>query len=152
MPVVTVTLSSNTLDRVQLRKLGLDVEQRFKALPDTGQSFVVGGSLEQAQIDVDPSKISAFGLTLGQIAKAIDAANQRLPGGYVVDGERRFDVYTGDFLGNATEIGNLVIAVDQNRPVFLRDIATITQGDSDPKSIVDNTVRPRTAAFPPRQR
>ena len=147
VPVVTVTLSSNTLDRVQLRKLGLDVEQRFKALPDTGQSFVVGGSLEQARIDVDPSKISAYGLTLGQIAKAVDAANQRLPGGDVVDGNRWFNVYTGEFLKNAAEIGNLVVAVDQNRPVFLRDIATITQGESDPKSIVDNSVRAENGGF-----
>ena len=148
VPVVTVTLSSNTLDRVQLRKLGLDVEQRFKALPDTGQSFVVGGSLEQAQIDVDPSKITAFGLTLGQIAKAIDAANQRLAGR--LRRRRRTDGSTSTpaiFSRNATEIGNLVIAVDQNRPVFLRDIATITQGESDPKSIVDNTVRAENGGF-----
>ncbi len=147
VPVVTVTLSSTTLDRVQLRKLGLDVEQRFKALPDTGQSFVVGGSLEQARIDVDPSKISAYGLTLGQIAKAVDSANQRLPGGDVVDGNRSFNVYTGEFVKNPAEIGNLVVSVDQNRPVFLRDIATITQGEADPKSIVDNSVRVENGGF-----
>ena len=147
VPVVTVTLSSNTLDRVQLRKLGLDVEQRFKALPDTGQSFVVGGSLEQAQIDVDPSKITAFGLTLGQIAKAIDAANQRLPGATWSTANGGSTSTPAIFSGNATEIGNLVIAVDQNRPVFLRDIATITQGELDPKSIVDNTVRAENGGF-----
>ena len=79
VPVVTVTLSSNTLDPVELRKLGLDVELRLKSLPNTGQSFVVGGSLEQARIEIDPSKIAAYGLTLGQVAQAISAANQHLP-------------------------------------------------------------------------
>ena len=60
MPLVTVTLSSDQLDLVHLRKLGLDVEQRFKALPNTGLSFVTGGSLEQVRVEVDPSRLASF--------------------------------------------------------------------------------------------
>jgi multidrug efflux pump subunit AcrB len=147
VPILTVTLSSDKLSLVELRKLGLDVEQRFKALPDTGQSFVVGGSREQVRIEVDPSKIAAYGLTLSQIAQAIDAANQHVPAGDVVDGNRWYDVYAGAFLRNAAEISNLVVAVDKDRPVFLRDIASVSQGPSEPKSIVENTVRVAGGGF-----
>jgi multidrug efflux pump subunit AcrB len=141
VPIVTVTLSSNALDPVQLRKLGLDVELRLKSLRNTGQSFVTGGSLQQVRIEIDPSKIAAYGLTLGQVAQAINAANQHLPAGDVIDGNRWFNVYTGEFLKNAAEIGDLIVALQQNRPVYLRDIAAIRDGESEAKSIVDNSVR-----------
>ncbi|MCB2022114.1 MAG: efflux RND transporter permease subunit, partial [Burkholderiaceae bacterium] len=145
--VVTVTLSSTTLDLVQLRKLGLDVQQRFKAIPNTGLSFVTGGSLEQVRVEVDPSRLAAQSLSMGQIAQAISAANQRLPAGDVVDGNRWYDVYTGAFLKNADEIGDLVVAVNDNRPVFLRDVATITQGQSETRSIVHASRRTDDGSF-----
>ncbi len=78
--VVTVTLSSRQLDVVQLRKLGLDVQQRLKAMPDTGLSFVTGGSLEQVRVEVDPSKISAHGLTMSRLAQ-VDLGGESTPAG-----------------------------------------------------------------------
>ena len=147
VPVVTVTMSSSRLDLVQLRKLGLDVQQRFKALPNTGQSFVTGGSLEQVRIELDPSKLASHQITIGQVARAISAANQRMPAGDVVDGNRWFSVHTGAFLKNAEEIGELVVAVAQNRPVFLRDIATLHHGEAEAKLIVDATARQADGSF-----
>ena len=141
VPVVTVTLSSDQLDLVELRKLGLDVQQRFKALPNTGLSFVTGGSLEQVRVEVDPARLASFDLTLGQISGAISAANQRRPAGNVVDGNRYFDVYTGAFLASAEDVAALVVGASQGRPVFLRDVATVTQGNSETKTIVQNTLR-----------
>ncbi len=147
VPVVTVTLSSGALDLVQLRKLGLDMQQRFKSLPNTGLSFVTGGSLEQVRIEVDPAKLSSYHLTMGMVAHAVTGSNQRMPAGHVIDGSRWFDVYTGEFLKSASEIGDLVIAVDQNRPVFLRDVATVMHGESETKTIVENTLRGEDGKF-----
>ncbi|ARE40850.1 Acriflavin resistance protein [Rhodovulum sp. P5] len=141
VPVVTVTLSSDELDLVQLRKLGLDVQQRFKALPNTGLSFVTGGSLEQVRVEVDPSSLASFDLTLSQVAHAISGANQRLPAGNVIDGNRFFDIYTGAFLENADEVAALVVGAYEGKPVFLRDVAKVTQGVSETETIVHNTLR-----------
>ncbi len=147
VPVVTVTLSSDKIDLVQLRKLGLDVVQRFKALPNTGQSFVVGGSHEQIRIDADLPRMAAHGVTLGQVAHAVAAANQRAPAGDIVEGSKWFNIYTGAFLSNLRDVGNLLIAVDENRPVFLRDVANIRQGESETKSVVDNSTRTADGDF-----
>jgi multidrug efflux pump subunit AcrB len=141
VPVVTVTLTSDNLDLVQLRKLGIDVMQRFKSLPNTGQSFVVGGSHDQVRVEFDPAKLTAHGLTADQLAKALSASNQRAPAGNVVDGSRWFNVYTGGFLADVPEIENLVVSLDHNRPVFLRDVATVQQSESETTSIVNNTDR-----------
>ncbi len=147
VPVVTVTLSSDRLDLVQLRKLGLDVNQRFKALPDTGQSFVVGGSREQIRIDVDLPRLASHNVTLGQVAHAVAAANQRMPAGDVVEGSKWFNIYTGAFLADLRDVENLVVAVDQDRPVFLRDVAKVTQGESETKSVVDQSSRMEDGEF-----
>ena len=147
VPVVTVTLSSPALDLVQLRKLALDVTQRFKSLPNTGQSFAVGGSQEQVRVEIDPSALAAHGLTLGQVAKVISAANQRMPAGDVVDGSRWFNVFSGDFLANAGDIGDLVVSVVQSKPIFLRDVAVIHQGESETKTIVDASERKVDGSF-----
>ena len=147
VPVMTVTLSSPSLDLVQLRKLALDVTQRFKSLPNTGQSFVVGGSQEQVRVEIDPSALAAHGLTLGQVAKVISSANQRMPAGDVIDGSRWFNVFTGDFLAHAGDIGDLVVSVSQNKPIFLRDVAVIRQGESETKTIVDASLRKADGSF-----
>ncbi|MCB9993168.1 MAG: efflux RND transporter permease subunit [Hyphomicrobiaceae bacterium] len=147
VPVLTVTFSSDELDGAELRKLGLDATQRFKALDNTGQAFVVGGSAEQVRVELDPSQLANQGLTLSQVSQAIAAANTRQPTGYLVEGNRWFDIFTGDFLQNAAQVGDLVVAVRDGRPIFLRDIASVTQGVSETKSIVTNTERNTDGEF-----
>lgn len=141
VPVVTITLSSGDQDIVTLRKLALDVMQRFKALPDTGQSFIVGGSQEQVRVEVDPARLMSHGLTMAQIGKVIGAANQRAQAGNIVDGSQAFTMFSGEFLHNANQVGDLVVSVQQGQPLFLRDVATISQGESEVKTIVNHTQR-----------
>jgi multidrug efflux pump subunit AcrB len=147
VPVVTVTLSSGTHDIVTLRKLALDVLQRFKSLPDTGQSFIVGGSQEQVRVEVDPARVAGYGLTLAQIARVIGSANQRAQAGNVVDGSRAFTLFSGEFLHDARQVGDLVVSVHQGQPVFLRDVATISQGESETKTVVTHTQRVAEDSF-----
>jgi multidrug efflux pump subunit AcrB len=147
VPVVTLTLSSKVHDIVTLRKLAMDVQQRVKSLPDTGQSFVVGGSPEQVRVEVDPARLSAYGVTLGQIARAITSANQRTQAGDFVDGNRSFTVFSGEFLHDARQVGDLIITVIDTRPVFLRDLARISQGESETKTIVTHSQREGSRTF-----
>jgi multidrug efflux pump subunit AcrB len=141
VPIVTLTLSSKIDDIVTLRKMALDVQQKLKSLPNTGQSFITGGSPEQVRIEVDPSRLTAYGVTLSQVARAVGAANQRTQAGDMIEGNRAFTVYSGEFLHDARQVGNLLIAVSNNRPVMLRDLATISQGESESKSIVTQSRR-----------
>ena len=147
VPVVTLTLSSKVHDIVTLRKLAMDVQQRVKSLPDTGQSFVVGGSPEQVRVEVDPARLSAYGVTLGQIARAITSANQRTQAGDFVDGNHSFTVFSGEFLHDARQVGDLIITSIETRPVFLRDLARISQGESETKTIVTHSQREGARTF-----
>ena len=141
VPVVTLSLSSSEHDIVTLRKLAMDVQQHIKSLPNTGQSFVVGGSREQVRVEVEPTQLASYNLTLSQIAQAIGAANQRNQAGDIVTGNRAYTVYSGEFLHDARQVGDLLISVQNRRPVYLRDVALISQGESETDSIVTGSSR-----------
>ncbi len=136
VPVVTVTLSSDNVDDAALRTLGMDVLQRLREVPDTGQGFVVGGRAEQVRIEVNPERLAGYGLTLDRIAQTVRSANQQLPAGSVEASSTALAVYTGSFLRTADEVARLVIGSRDGLPVYLRDVATVTHGPEEARQVV----------------
>ena len=138
VPVVNLTLWSEDVDDGALRTLAFEVMQQLKGIPNTGQSFVVGGRAEQVLIEVKPERLSGFGISLGQVAQTIQTANSEYNAGYVETNNTNYTVYTGKFLSNAYEIGQLVVGTYQNSPVYVRDIADVSQGpEKEPTQIVN---------------
>jgi len=136
VPVVTVTLSSPSVDDAALRTLAVDVLQHLRQVPDTGTGFVVGGRAEQVRVEIKPERLAGYGMTLDQIAQTIKSANQQLPAGSVESGNTAFDVYTGSFLRTAEEIARLVVGSRAGTPIYIRDIATVTQGPEETRQLV----------------
>lgn len=135
VPLVSVTLSSKDVDDAALRSLGVDVLQRLQEVPNTSVGFVVGGRAEEVRVDVLPERLVGYGITMDQLSQVIRAANKRSLSGDVEANNRSFSVYTGDFLHNAREVGGLVVATRGDKPVYLRDIASVTDGPEDAKHI-----------------
>ncbi len=128
VPVVTLTLWSDSVDDGALRALALDVMQSLKEIENTGQSFVVGGRTEQVLIEIKPERLSSFGITLGQVAQTVQAANTEKQAGYVEASNRHFTVYTGTFLESADDVARLVVGTFQGAPIYVRDIANVIKG------------------------
>jgi len=137
VPVVTVTLSSDSVDDAALRTLGVDVMQKLREIPDSGQSFVVGGRAEQVRVEVNPERLAGFDLTLDQLAQTINSANQEMQAGSTEGSDSTFSVYTGAFLRSANEISRLVLATRGGIPIYVRDVAKVTHGPEDPQHIVN---------------
>jgi multidrug efflux pump subunit AcrB len=134
--VVTVTLSSDSIDDASLRTLGVDVLQHLQQVKNTGQGFVVGGRAEQVRVEVQPERLAGFGITLDQLAQTIKAANQETPAGYAEAANTNFKVYTGAFLRTAEEIGRLVVGSRGDVPIYVRDVAKVTHGPEEPRQMV----------------
>jgi len=137
VPVVTVTLWSDSVDDGALRTLGVDVLQRLQEVPSTGQGFVVGGRSEQIRVEVYPERLAGFGITLDQVANTVSTANSEKAAGDVEAGGTKFNVYTGAFLTNAAELARLVVGVHDGAPVYLRDIAKIFHGPAETNRLVN---------------
>ena len=136
VPVVTLTLWADGVYDSELRVLAHKVLQRLKEVPDTGQGFVTGGRTQQVRIEVLPERLIGFGVSLDQVANAIRSANTEYPAGYLEQGATSFKVFTGSFFKNASDIKQLVVGVNQGKPVYLRDIANIIDGPSESSELV----------------
>ncbi len=144
VPVVNITLWSKDLDKDgipdvddgQLRMLAQDVLQSIKEIPETGNSFVVGGRREQVTVEVFPERLSGYGISLDQVANTIRTANSEQQAGGVETGNTHFTVMTGSFLKTVDDISRLVVGTHNNVPVYVHDVARVTQGPEDAKQMV----------------
>ena len=126
VPMVTFTLSSAALDSSQLRLLGLDALQSLGEIDGANQGYVIGGEPREIKIQVLPEKLAGYGISLTQIGQTIHAANSELETGKIEAWQQSFKVYTGDFLTSEEDIENLIVGIQDNAPVYVRDIANVT--------------------------
>jgi multidrug efflux pump subunit AcrB len=144
VPVVNLTLWSKDLDGDhradvddgQLRMLAFNVMQNLKELPNTGNSFVVGGRREQVRIEVLPEKLSGYGISLDAVSGAIQSANSEVVAGAVETRGNFLSVTAGSFLQTSEDISRLVVGSFNGVPVYVHDVARVIQGPEETSRIV----------------
>lgn len=150
VPVVTLTLWSNSLDDAALRLVSLELVQRLKEVPNTSQSFIVGGRSEEMRVEVKPERLSGYGISIDQIAGAISSANQKRKVGFSEIDGTSFDVYSGTFLKHAADLEHLIVGTFNGNPVYLRDVATVTEGPGEAQNSVQYFTGPAMTGDGPR--
>ncbi len=145
VPIVNLTLWSEydyngdgvpDVDDSQLRKLAQSVLQHIKEIPETGNSFVVGGRAEQVTVEVFPERLAGFGLSLAQVAQAITSSNVEQQMGGVESGGSHMMVVSGAFLETVEDIKRLQIGSHNGTPVYVHDVADVRQGPEDASQTV----------------
>ena len=112
-----------------LRRLAEDrVKTDLEAQEGTAAVKVSGGLEDEIQIRVDQQKLSQLGLNIEQIASRIRAENVNLSGGRLEEGNQRFLVRTLNEFTSVDEFSDAIIARVADRPVYLRDVATVERG------------------------
>jgi multidrug efflux pump subunit AcrB len=142
VPVVTITLWSEVFDDVALRTIGVDLMQRLKEVQGTGQAFIVGGRRRQLRIEVLPERLSGFGMSLEQVARAVQGANEERMGGAMEQGSTHFRLSSGHFLRTAADVEQLVVGSHQGVPVYLRDLARVIDAGEETSRLVTYTSGP----------
>ena len=136
VPVVTFTLSSTDLTGSELRLLGQDVLQELSINDGVSQGFVVGGQSRQVKVEILPERLSGYGVTLDQLGRTIQAANSETDLGKIEGWNKSFNVYTGSFLHTSRDVANLMVGVHDGAPIYVRDVALVTEGDADVAEMV----------------
>ena len=137
VPVLTLTFWSKDLDDAALRTLVTNVQQRVKQVPKTGNSFISGGRATQIRIDVKPERLSGYNLSMGQLAMSIQGFNtEQTVGSTESSGSWSF-VETGAFLRTIDDVKKLVVGNHQGKPIYLTDVATVTEGPEESRQIVN---------------
>lgn len=128
-------------DRVEenlkaLRRLAEDsIKTSLEAEEGTAAVKVSGGLEDEVQIQVDQQKLSQLGISIRQIAQRIRAENVNLSGGRLEEGTQRFLVRTINEFQTVEEFAGAIIANVAGRPVYLRDVATVSRGYKEREAI-----------------
>ena len=144
VPIVTLTLWSKDsdgdglpdVDDGQLRLLAQDVLQALKEVKDTANAFIVGGRREQVTVDVQPERLAGYQISLDQVAQTIQTANAETYAGGVEASGTHFSVSTGAFLKGMDDISRLVVGTHHGQPIYVRDVAIVSQGPEDATQLV----------------
>lgn len=136
VPVVTLTLWSHDVDDAALRLVALDVMQRLKEVPNTAQSFIVGGRSEELRVEVFPERLAGYGISVGQLAKTITSANSEIDAGQVESSGSSLRIFTGSFLTKPEDVERLIVGVHKGSPVYVRDVALVSQAPQVAENLV----------------
>jgi HAE1 family hydrophobic/amphiphilic exporter-1 len=119
-----------------LRRLAEDrIKADLEAQEGTAAVKVSGGLKDEIQIRVDQQKLAQLGLGIDEIAARIRAENVNLSGGRLEEGNQRFLVRTLNEFQSVDEFRDAIIGYVADRPVYLRDVATVEQGFKEREAI-----------------
>jgi multidrug efflux pump subunit AcrB len=136
VPILALTLWSERANGSELRQIAAQLDEQIKQVKDVSETTIIGGQKRQIQIELDPIRLNAFGLSPLQIAQAIEGQNVELKSGSFNQKNQAFLVRTQSFLRSPEDLKTLVVAVSRNRPVYLGDVANIRDGSEEPSSYV----------------
>ncbi|MDZ4199694.1 MAG: efflux RND transporter permease subunit, partial [Kiritimatiellia bacterium] len=97
-------------------------------IPDSSRVEIHGGQRRAVQVYLDPERLAAYGLSPMEVAGALKVSNAQAESGSFSQANREITVETGAFLTTVEDVRTLMVGVYQNRPVYLRDVAEVTDG------------------------
>ena len=138
VPIVTLTLfdKSAAAGAFDLERVAHSLEAELKRVPGTREVSTLGGPGRAVMVEIDPTRMAGSGVTVADLRQALQSANLGLPVGELIAGNRSVAIESGPFLSQASEVGDLVVAVHNARPVFLRDVANVRDGAMPPSRYV----------------
>lgn len=131
VPVSVITLSSGDMDGLALKRLSERVRDQLAPLAGVSVANIIGGNDRQIRIRLDPVKLAAYRIALDQLHRVLMGANAGGPVGHLVGDNRETRVWLDGYLKSAEEVGRLLVGQWQERPVYLSDVAEISDGQSE---------------------
>jgi|JI9StandDraft_1071089.scaffolds.fasta_scaffold00037_52 multidrug efflux pump subunit AcrB len=134
VPVVTLTLRGK--ESYNLRRVGEETIERLAAIPDVSRAYVIGGESRQLQIQLNTDNLVAANLSALDVENAIRGANLKLPAGSFNKNDLQIQVDASAALMSAEDLKDLVVGVSDERPIYLKDVATLHDGPVEPNHYV----------------
>ena len=136
VPILALTFWSERYDDYQLRQVVAQVHDSVKQVPDVSVVEIIGGQRREVRVTLDASRLAGYNLSPMQVMGGLGMSNQRLPSGGFATGNREFLLETGEFLRTTDDVRNVVVGVANNKPIFLRDVAEVSDGGAEPSDYV----------------
>jgi multidrug efflux pump subunit AcrB len=139
VPILALTFHSETYDHLTLRRIAAQVDDSIKSIGQVAETTLIGGTQRQIRIQLDQAALAAHQLNPLELIPALKSVNKsQLLGALPFDNESVL-LETGQFLASAEDVGDVVVGVYADRPIYLRDVAEIHDMASEPVDYVLHT-------------
>nr|WP_281374498.1 efflux RND transporter permease subunit [Pseudochelatococcus contaminans] len=128
VPIVTVTLASSQYDDYALKRVAERMADRLRSTDNVSVVSIKGGHKREIAIELDPDRLQAFGVTLSQAYGAFGASNLSVPMQPTVRHGKVEAIKLSASFQSADDVKNQIVAIHDGRPVYVRDVATVTDG------------------------
>jgi multidrug efflux pump len=126
-PIMIIALTSEQYDPGYLYDVASTViSQKLSQLKGVGQVTVGGGALPSVRVDVNPTQLNSYGLTLQSIESALGLQNSDRPRGQLANGIVTADIITNGQISHAHDYKPLVVGYSKGAAIRLGDVADIT--------------------------
>ena len=133
-PIMNVNISGDFSSR-DLKKYAEILQEEFESFKEISEANIRGIEEREIQINVDPHKLDAVGLTFEDIAFAIQFENITMGAGEINADQIRRVIRTEADFKNVNEIENTIIKVNMGKHVYIRDIATVVDGYKEKSTV-----------------
>jgi HAE1 family hydrophobic/amphiphilic exporter-1 len=136
MPIMGIAVEGS-YDRVTLREIAeRDLSPRLERVPGVAAVTVNGGLRRQIHVDLSKEKIAALDLSVDRIITLLSSENKNTPLGEINEGDLTYLLRSQGQFENLEQIRDLVVMSRQGVPVYMRDIATVSDSTEDVRSVM----------------
>ncbi len=113
----------------------------LKRVPGVGTAEAFGGLTRQINVHLDPDKLSAYGISVIEVAEAIDNDNQTEPAGNIKIGSIDYTIRVPGEFTDPNQVGDVIVKRNGDTVVRLRDVARVEDGFEEEDSVVERNGR-----------
>jgi multidrug efflux pump subunit AcrB len=136
VPILALTLHSQTVDSFTLRQIASRVEDSLKSVPNVSQTALIGGRKRELRVQLDRTKLAGYGLSPAEVMGALDRANKQGPAGQFAEGNQEIAIKAGEHFRTVEQVGEVVVGATNGKPITVSDIATVIDGPEDATNYV----------------
>jgi multidrug efflux pump subunit AcrB len=137
VPIIQLALSSKTLSEAQLNDLGLNsVRTQLVTVPGAAIPYPYGGKSRQVNVSLNSSLLQSKGLSANDVVNALGVQSLILPSGTAKIGQFIYDVDLNSSPLTVKEMNDFPVKVVNGVPIYVRDVATVSDGFAPQTNIV----------------
>jgi multidrug efflux pump len=133
MPILIYSLSG-TCGVACLKKIGDDLEDEIEGVPGVLDVEITGGREREIRIEAIPEKLAYYGLNITTLQTAVKGENSNTSGGAIHLGDGKYQLRVPGEVSTPEELYGLVVTVHKGQPVYLRDVAKVSDGFKEENS------------------
>jgi HAE1 family hydrophobic/amphiphilic exporter-1 len=142
LPVMQIAIEGD-YDPVTLRDVAQnEIAPRFERVDGVAAVTVNGGVRREIHVDLSKEKITALNLSVSQVVNALRSENQNTPLGEIYQGDSTFLVRSQGQFQSIEDIRNIVVLTRDTVPVYLRDIAEVSDSTEQRRSFLRINAKP----------